>query len=235
MSNNDESKTANFSQELHRTFEAANEILLADVRLYQQKFLEEEDNEFWRRGLIRAIFAYIEGLIFSMKKFAVFSHYISRNGRLKSQSTKSTDMESLKKALAIELKRIAEGIFTPYELLYLLEYEMGLNDKGEVKVIGKSKIPLLNNLLFAFRMYGKIFDIEFRLDKSGIGWQSLRESIKVRDRLMHPKKAEDLSISIPELDKAIKAYTWVRKNNEEVHKLIREKVKKDEEANLSET
>ena len=50
------------------------------------------------------------------------------------------------------------------------------------------KVQLSRNLKFAFILFSKGFKSWTKLHVSGVGWQSLLRSIKVRDRITHPKK-----------------------------------------------
>jgi hypothetical protein len=43
---------------------------------------------------------------------------------------------------------------------------------------------------------------------SDSGWKALREGLPVRDRLMHPKKADDLTVSDDEIDRLRDALMW---------------------------
>jgi hypothetical protein len=132
------------------------------------------DYEFHARQVIRAIFAYIEGVTFSLKITA--AHHGLRKG---------VDM-------------------SPAERFFAAEVAYYLNDKGEV-VERPAQIRLAENLRFAFSLYEKAHSHAPQFDPSSEWWACLRESIKVRDRLMHPRMPADLDVSGDEIVKALKA------------------------------
>jgi hypothetical protein len=45
-------------------------------------------------------------------------------------------------------------------------------------------------------------------DFGATGWEALRANLKVRDRLMHPKNAEEVQITDTEVDQTRDAAAW---------------------------
>lgn len=97
-------------------------------------------------------------------------------------------------------KRIEEnGIrITPEEWVEIRERKIYVNSDGscsEERVIVKLKASIRNAFEWKERASGnpKLFD------PSQEWWACLMQSIKVRDRLMHPRQTEDLHISLEEL------------------------------------
>ncbi len=134
------------------------------------------DYEFYARQLIRAVFAYIEAVTFSVKAWSA--------GRC---------ME-----LGIEI--------TPQERYFATDTDYDLDDKGEI-VETAAKIPLARNIRFAIAMNRKAHGVSDPFDASVEWWSSLREAIRVRDRLTHPKMPGDLDVSGDDIMKALKART----------------------------
>jgi hypothetical protein len=66
----------------------------------------------------------------------------------------------------------------------------------------------LNNVKFAFKIYSKSIDSDFKLRLGGVGWRSLREAVKIRDRLMHPKEPSQLIITQDEILTTQEAFNW---------------------------
>lgn len=62
MSNEQTSTEESF----HKLLYEVDETLREDVDRYWDA-IEKEDSQFWRRGVVRAIFAYIERVIYTMK------------------------------------------------------------------------------------------------------------------------------------------------------------------------
>lgn len=84
------------------------------------------------------------------------------------------------------------------------EYQHVLDDNGKVKH-QSAMIRLIPNLKFMLRILGDTMgadEIDFKKEK---WWPAFRSSIKVRDRLMHPKKLSDMNISYAELGDLIEA------------------------------
>jgi hypothetical protein len=57
-----------------------------------------------------------------------------------------------------------------------------------------AKIRLDENITYAFALLDRLHGIGPTLDKSLEWWASLQSSIKVRDRLTHPRRIEDLDV-----------------------------------------
>lgn len=101
----------------------------------------------------------------------------------------------------------ADGTLALDELLVCKEITFGLKGNGEVH--GSSmRLTFEPNLKFAFVALAKAFRQPFELDTNGQGWNRLVQSIKVRNRLTHPKRSSDLEITDDELAHAIEAYQW---------------------------
>lgn len=93
------------------------------------------------------------------------------------------------------------------EITLLQEESYSLGDTGQLRV-RQAHLQCLPNVRFAFRSLAKARGIDFRPNVSGKGWEALRESVRVRDRLMHPKDPKDLLVSDEERDLVSKAFRW---------------------------
>lgn len=91
------------------------------------------------------------------------------------------------------------------ERLFAIDFERVLSDKGEV-VDRPAHLRLADNIRFAFNLQEKVLRVEKRFDPSVEWWSCLKSSIKVRDRLTHPKLPGDIDISGDEIVAALKAY-----------------------------
>jgi hypothetical protein len=130
--------------------------------------------EYHARQLIRAIFAYFEGVTFSVK--------VSSIARCDELEIETTDHE---RYLAVEV-------------------DSALTDKGEVEE-RSAHLKLASNIRFAFRLLDRAHGGTLGFDPSARWWSDLMTSIRVRDRLMHPKMPGDLDISGDELTAALRA------------------------------
>jgi len=130
--------------------------------------------DFESRQLIRAIFAYLEGLTFAIKIRAV--------------------------QRSIEQKDLVIQV----EHDFAVEVDYHLTDKGDI-VQRPALINLSRNMRFAFRLYEKVFDHKAKFDVNARWWDCLQRSIKVRDRLTHPRNPEDLDVLANEVIDALEA------------------------------
>lgn len=135
--------------------------------------------DFERRSLVRAIFACIEGSSFYLRK-----HIAMHNDQL----------------------------LTPEVLLALREKQIDISNAGCVatKNIKANSLYLLRLTVDTFnKLYLPIPEyalIPIRCE--GHDFEGLIPSAKVRDRVMHPKKIEDLKISDKEMLSLILAFRW---------------------------
>jgi hypothetical protein len=86
-----------------------------------------------------------------------------------------------------------------------IDIEHVLSDKGEI-VERPAHIRLADNIRFAFAMQEKALGVAKQFDPSTEWWSHLKSSIKVRDRLTHPKLPADINVSGDEIIAALKAY-----------------------------
>ena len=156
------------------------EVLNRDV---QQLILEynESPSQIKRRGLIRAIFAYIEGNIFKIKEEIVIKECHKR-----------------KPILDIE------------EIILLKEKSLYIDNKGKVKSSAKYS-ELSANIRFTLNCYAKSMQINHVLNLNRLEWKCIIESIAVRNRITHPKNASELEVSENELVKAFISYMYFKK------------------------
>ena len=93
---------------------------------------------------------------------------------------------------------------TPQERYFATDTEYELNDRGDI-VEAIAKISLARNIRFALALNRKAHKVSEPFDPSVEWWCCLREAIKIRDRLTHPKWPGDLDVSGDEVVKALKA------------------------------
>lgn len=134
----------------------------------------ESDYEFYARQLIRAVFAYIEAITFSVKA--------------------SSAWRCMEESIDI----------SPQERYFAVDTEYEINDRGEV-VEAVAKISLAKNIRFALALNRKAHNVVEPFDASVEWWGCMREAIKIRDRLTHPRWPKDLDVSGDEVVKVLKA------------------------------
>jgi hypothetical protein len=96
---------------------------------------------------------------------------------------------------------------SPAERALANDETYSLKENGAAQTaVAKTKTTA--NLLFAFRIYAKANHAIFAPDTSGAGWRDLRNFIQVRDRLTHPKRMSELSVTDEEIRTAFRAFQW---------------------------
>ena len=100
--------------------------------------------------------------------------------------------------------------FSAGEMALAKEEDYELDDSGAVK-IRSARIRFLSNFRFAFTVAAKASGSDYKIDVGGTGWQSLRDTVPVRDRLMHPKRVADLAVTDEEIRSLMRAFEWVEK------------------------
>ncbi|MBK8509505.1 MAG: hypothetical protein V9G63_04095 [Candidatus Competibacter sp.] len=154
-------------------------ILIDDVVNSIQKF-NEQDNQFNRRSVVRNIYAFVEGVIYTLKQDILVK---------------------LKYSYAINLE--------PEEILILREQTPQLEKSGKAKAVTKY-VDLLSNIRASFYYYAKAFNIVYKLDISENHWTIFQKSLKVRHRITHPKAESDMDISNQELAEVYISYAWFK-------------------------
>jgi hypothetical protein len=130
------------------------------------------DYEFHACQLVRAVFAYIEAVTFSVKA--------------------SSAWRCLEEKIDI----------SPQERYFSVDTEYEINNHGKV-VETTAKIPLSRNIRFAIALNRKAHKRSEPFDASVEWWSCMMESIRVRDRLTHPRWPTDLDVSGDEILKLL--------------------------------
>jgi hypothetical protein len=129
-------------------------------------------------------------------------------------------------ALTSMLKFLAlsgRNSFTDAERALLTERTHFLNADGEVQESALF-LSLDRNIRFAFRAYAGTGGVEFRLDVKTSGWRDFKTTLRVRNRLMHPRRLTDLAVSDRELDAARCAHGWMKSQHYRMTEVMLEKI-----------
>lgn len=119
-------------------------------------------------------------------------------------------------AVAFRLKRLAclghrmLGVdLTSEELAAIEGIGFLVDDTGEVKR-RPQWIPALPNLRFAFKVFSKVYKLDWSPDFGGEGWQNFQQALKVRDRITHPRTQADITITVDDFEAIKTAQGWWR-------------------------
>jgi len=98
-----------------------------------------------------------------------------------------------------------EGIdISPQERYFAVDTEYEVNDRGEV-VEATARISLAKNIRFALALNRKAHSVAEPFDPSVEWWNCMKEAIKIRDRLTHPRWPRDLDVAGDEVVKVLMA------------------------------
>jgi hypothetical protein len=159
-----------------------------------KKAEEKLDNQqYSRRVYVRALFAMIEGTIYAMK-IALFgiAHSSSNSNKLK----------------------------VP-DLVVLKGSSFDLDDKGEVQEKEKY-FRISDNLKFTVKLVNRLLLSSIDLGVGTQNWMHFVRTVKIRNKVTHPKNLNDLSISDKDLDCIRSVNSWFN----EIIKLMMASLKK---------
>jgi hypothetical protein len=140
--------------------------------------LDEKDNQFFRRTYIRSIFASIEGTIWLIKQVCL----------------------KAKPHRGHRLIGVAE-----YALLTDHSYE--LKNNGEPSVQTKH-LKLPDNLRFTVNVVQRLFGARLELGVGTTKWDNFLKTVRIRNRVTHPKTAEELTITDEEIALCKEVSSW---------------------------
>jgi hypothetical protein len=99
------------------------------------------------------------------------------------------------------------AVFSPPELCALSEVAPVIDGQGCIQELPVN-LHFMPNLRFAFRCHARAFNYEPVLHAGDHEWGDLKESVKVRNRLMHPKQLSSMHVSDDEIRRAQGALEW---------------------------
>lgn len=93
------------------------------------------------------------------------------------------------------------------EEMALMEMVYSVSGHGRV-TFQQRFIPLPASIRMTARLASKI-NPDFQVAFEGNGWREFREAIKVRNRITHPKRKNDLTLTSKEADACVTALNWL--------------------------
>jgi hypothetical protein len=168
------------------------EILFKDMHLCESHLNDGKPG--WRRMYERATFASIEALSFFLKRHS-FNYEIFKT---------------------IDSFKTSKPSLSVRKLSLLLDETYSLADNGKPKT-QKAKLRTIPNLLFALSALIDAVASKHRIVKDA-GFNALKEALKIRDSLMHPKNPVALSVTDEQLKITKAAFGWVRRELTQIMK-----------------
>ena len=99
----------------------------------------------------------------------------------------------------------------PADAFLLREEVPEVNEKGDIVIRGDRFLPWERNFKYVAKVTARAFGSSYQLPLDESGWEALRETFRIRNRLVHPKKREDLTVTDDELRIANDAHTWFQR------------------------
>jgi hypothetical protein len=109
----------------------------------------------------------------------------------------------------------------PAEMALLAEESYSLNDDGEI-ITQPVFLKALRNLKFLLQIFPKANGFSFNPNYSDHKFGSLQKSIKVRNRLMHPKSTAEFNVADEEITAIKEATSWLFQTFSELLKRSKE-------------
>lgn len=165
--------------------------LKEDVEYCIQQHQKLDNKQFWRRTLVRSLFGLIECLVYIARK-----HFLLHRASI------------IKDSLINDHKWL-ESISQLLKATELSEAE--LTDQGKVKIRAKKhrSLPFIKANV---RLFYYIFkNQEAEADQLFVSkdWLAVEQSMKIRDRLMHPKERSDVEVADEEYKEVLRAYSVI--------------------------
>ncbi|RYX86744.1 hypothetical protein EON83_00765 [bacterium] len=80
------------------------------------------------------------------------------------------------------------------------------------------------NTLFIFSYFPDLIGLENKVDKNSQEWKDFVDSVKIRNRITHPKKFADININSHEFEKIRGATQWWFSEHGRIMKSVGEKL-----------
>lgn len=109
-----------------------------------------------------------------------------------------------------------------FEVDLLKERSACLASNGVAKET-KVKLQLMPNIVFSLNYSAKALDLDYTVKKGEVGYKSMLDAVKIRDRITHPKGKSCLSVSNEEMTILGNANVWFRDEVGKLMNLIHEK------------
>lgn len=159
------------------------ETLSEDVERALADHRQTPSDEYMRRTLVRTVFAQLEGLAASVLDWA--RYYSADNSDHRDRYTEAERMVLRGVVAKLDSKGVAVTESAPFAFM-----------------------PTKSNFLFALSLAARGAGSPPTIDRTDGGWAALNQGLSVRDRLMHPKDADGLTVNDVELQQVLRGREW---------------------------
>lgn len=102
-------------------------------------------------------------------------------------------------------------VLNPETILALQGKKFTLGDNGKLKE-GFLSAKLVDDIKFIFQQTKEIRKFSLVTDFNSEGWHNLKETIKIRNRITHPKSVSEQNVRVDEIKICMSGYNWFHKN-----------------------
>ncbi len=155
------------------------DLLKQDVAELHEFGSRNETGQAWRRSSYRAVFSWIEGVVYQMKQIAM----CTQGGFYQAKLSRA-------------------------EIAFLQEESYFLDEKGKVITKSNNFAEINKNLRFAYAKLAEGFNISTELEIDRQGWQQFKRAIEIRNRLTHPKNITDLFVTDEYMGFLLDTMSW---------------------------
>ncbi|TAD83881.1 MAG: hypothetical protein EAY70_01665 [Sphingomonadales bacterium] len=92
------------------------------------------------------------------------------------------------------------------EKLILQERQLSVSEQGKITEQPRY-LPLTTTIRFIARIANRLNDID-HFDFGASEWEGFRKAIEIRNRITHPKSADDLHVSKTDVEQVMNALSW---------------------------
>lgn len=178
---------------------SAVQVLRDDLIEYERDLESDSLDDRLRRAYVRAAMALVDATVHHLKHMAY--NFATQMVRPVQQHLGPNLDRCPVPAIT---QRISDG-----ELSLLHDELPSVRGSGEVDTT-TIFLDFRRNVKFALRSAARIFDARLELDfASDPGWMALTEAADIRNRLVHPKPGESMSVTDVEIDRIRKGYSWM--------------------------
>jgi hypothetical protein len=173
-------------------------ILHNDLYESREAIANRPTNQRFRRELLRTFCTYLEASVFRIQQYLISMH-----GDIHKECLSHNNL-----LVAKAFSEIFDMSLSAEETVILNEWQLGLNEQGEVFRKDLTSLALLNKQRFLLNLYGRFIRIEKPTDYSG-DYKRLKKVIEKRNKLTHPKDDGSITISDTDLEDINKATVWL--------------------------
>jgi hypothetical protein len=116
-------------------------------------------------------------------------------------------IEGLHWQLKQDVLRQGRPKLSPFEYAAMVEEAYTVDDRGNVSTFPRF-LPLMTAIRLvvnAVRRYRPAYTVDF----NHVGWANLKAAVEIRNRLVHPKRLNDLNVTTEEIQKTMSGFGWL--------------------------